>query len=139
EVLIFSDVYDRHQGMIAPDTVVLLEGVISKRDGTPKIIANTLERVENLREKFQSKLNIRVKLKTDELTEEMLQQMAGLFADNKGETPVQFVIHSKHAARPFQMNVRKYVVEPNNELLLGLRELVGEAGVNLIKNGAHTG
>lgn len=137
EVLIFSDVYDRHQGMIAPDTVVLLEGVISKRDGTPKIIANSLERVENLREKFQSKLNVRIKLKTDELTNEVLEQMAGLFAENKGETPVQFVIHSKHAVRPFQMNVRKYVVEPNNELLVGLRELVGQSEVGLIKNGVH--
>ena len=137
EVLIFSDVYDRHQGMIAPDTVVLLEGVISKRDGSPKIIANSLERVENQREKFQSKLNIRIKLKTDEVTNEMLEQMAGLFADNKGETPIQFVIHSKHAARPFQMSVRKFVVEPNNELLGGLRELIGSSQVGLIRNGVH--
>lgn len=137
EVLIFSDVYDRHQGMIAPDTVVLLEGAISKRDGTPKIIANSLERVENLREKFQASLNIQIKLKTDELSHDTLEKMAGLFAENKGETPIQFMIHSRHAARPFRMNVRKFVVDPSNELIRELRELIGESEVGLTRNGVY--
>src|SRR5690625_7268666 len=84
EVLIFSDVYDRHQGMIAPYTVVILEGAISKRGGTPKIIANSLERVENLREKFQASHNIQIKMKTNEWTQDTQEKIGGLIAENKG-------------------------------------------------------
>jgi DNA polymerase III subunit alpha len=38
EVLIFSEAYDRHQGLIAPDTVVMLEGSISKGMSRQKLL-----------------------------------------------------------------------------------------------------
>jgi DNA polymerase III subunit alpha len=131
ETLIFSEVYDRHQGLIAPDTVVLLEGTVSKKDNTPKIIANSMERVENLREKFQSRLELKVKIRTSELSKDDLKQMASLFSIHKGETPIRFEVRSEHAKKPIRMNVRKFVVEPSNELLVGLRDLVGEKAVHL--------
>jgi len=137
EVLVFSDVYDRHQGLIEPDTIVLLEGTLSKRDEPPKIIANSLERVQNLREKFQSKLQLNLKLQTKELTKDDLHQMATLFSIHKGETPIKLQVNTSHAKKPIRMNVRKFVVEPNNELLVGLRDIVGKDAVRLTRtNGA---
>lgn len=138
EVLIFSEVFDRHQGLIVPDTVVLLEGSVSHRDEPPKIIASTMERVENLREKFQSQLQLKIQLQTADLSRDDLHQMATLFSIHKGETPVKLIIDSAHAKRPLRMNVRKFVVEPNNELLGDLRNLVGKDSVHLTKsNGAR--
>lgn len=134
EVLVFSDVYDRHQGMIAPDTVVLLEGNVTTKDGSVKLIANTLDRVENLREKHQTKLQLTLTLKTDELTDESLHQMADLFSEHNGETPVKLVVKSAHSPKPIRMNVRKFVIEPSNVLLSELRKLVGEKSVELTKN-----
>jgi DNA polymerase III subunit alpha len=134
EALIFSEVYDRHQGLIAPDTVVMLEGAVSKRDEPPKIIANSMERVENLREKFQTKLQLKLHLKTEEISKDDLHQMATLFSIHKGETPVRMIVNSEHAKGPLKMSVRKFVVEPNNELLTGLRNIIGEQSVMLVKN-----
>lgn len=134
EVLIFSEVYDRHQGLIAPDTVVLVEGTISQRDSQPKIIANSLERVENLREKFQSQLQLNIKLDTSEISEADLQEMASLFGSFNGETPVKLQIKSEHSSKPIKMSVRKFVVEPTNELLQGLRNVVGQESVHLMNN-----
>ena len=138
EVLVFSEVYDRHQGLIAPDTVLLIEGTISQRDTPPKIIANSLERVENLREKFQNQLQLNIKLDTSEVSEEDLQEMATLFGSNSGETPVKLQIKSEHASKPIQMSVRKYVVEPTNELMKGLRNVVGQEAVHLMNNNQKT-
>jgi DNA polymerase III subunit alpha len=131
EVLIFSEVYDRHQGLIAPDTVVMLEGSISKRDDPPKIIANSMERVENLREKFQAQLQLKLRFKTEEMSKDDFHQIATLFSIHKGETPVRIIVDSSHAKGPLKMNVRKFVVEPSNELLKGLRSIVGEESVML--------
>ncbi len=131
ETLIFNDVYDRHQGLVAVDTIILLDGSISKKDGSPKIIANSLERVENLREKYQTQLELKIKLKTGEISKEDLSQMASLFSLHKGETPVKFEIKSAYQKKPIRMNVRKFVVEPNNELLRGLHEVVGKDAVKL--------
>jgi DNA polymerase III subunit alpha len=131
EVLVFSEVYDRHQGLIAPDTVVMLEGSISKRDEPPKIIANSMERVENLREKFQAKLQLKLRFKTDDMSKDDFHQIATLFSIHKGETPVRIVVDSGFAKKPLRMNVRKFVVEPNNDLLKGLRNIIGEESVQL--------
>ncbi len=134
EALVFSEVYDRHQGLIAPDTVILLEGAISKRDEPPKIIANSMERVENLRDKFQAQLQLKLLFKTDEMSKDDFHQIATLFSIHKGETPVRFVVDSWYAKKPLRMNVRKFVVEPNNELMSGLRNLIGNECVQLSRN-----
>ncbi len=137
EVLIFSEVYDRHQGLIAPDTVLMLEGNLSKRDEPPKIMASSMERVENLREKFQAQLQLNIILKTAEISENDLTEMATLFSIHRGETPIKLKVQSKQAKRPLNMNVRKYVVEPNNELLSGLRSILDKKSVQLIRNSTN--
>ncbi|MDZ7758497.1 DNA polymerase III subunit alpha [Rhodohalobacter sp.] len=139
EVLIFSEVYDRHQGLIAPDTVLMLEGNLSKRDEPPKIMASSMERVENLREKFQAQLQLNIDLKTAEISEDDLTEMATLFSIHKGETPIKLMVRSLKAKKPLRMNVRKYVVEPNNELLNGLRTILDKESVQLIKNNGANG
>lgn len=134
EILIFSEVYDRHQGMIAPDTVVLLEGKVSSRKGELSIIANSMDRVENLREKHQAKLQLTLLLQTGRLNGDELKRVADLLAEHKGETPVKLVVQSAHAQSPIRMSVRKFVVEPNNILLSGLKEVIGSNAVKLAKN-----
>jgi DNA polymerase-3 subunit alpha len=133
EVLVFSEVFDRHQGLLSADTIVLLDGTLSMRGGPAKIMANTMERVENLREKFQNQLMLKLQLQTSSLTHDDLKDMATLMSIHKGETPVTLRVESKHAKGPLRMNVRKFVVEPNNELLNGLRNIVGRDAVQLMR------
>lgn len=134
EAITFNDIYDSHLGMIQTDTIVMMEGHIDKRDAQPKIIAKSLERVENLREKFQDQLQLNLNLETDMLSKDDLTEMAALFSIHKGNTPVKFLVYSKEADEPIAMNVRKFVVEPSNELLGGLRDLIGEGSVGLVRS-----
>ncbi|MEX1211262.1 MAG: DNA polymerase III subunit alpha [Balneolaceae bacterium] len=133
ECIAFNDVFDRYLGLIQPDTIVMAEGSLDRRDAEPKLILNVLERVENLREKFQHQLLLQVRLQTAEIGEEELLQMATLLTQYKGETPIRLRIESDHAKGPIPMNVRKYVVEPSQELLQKLRKLLGRESVELIR------
>ncbi|MEX2586254.1 MAG: DNA polymerase III subunit alpha [Balneolaceae bacterium] len=133
EAIAFNEVYDRHLGLIQSDTIVMLEGTIDRRDGQPKVIARSLDRVENLREKFQHQLMLQLRLETDELSHQDLQEIATLFSLHKGDTPVKFTVYSREAHGPINMNVRKFVVDPSNELLTRLRELMGEESVGLVR------
>ncbi|MDZ7772145.1 MAG: hypothetical protein U5K31_05305 [Balneolaceae bacterium] len=47
---------------------------------------------------------------------------------------MRFNVISEEAKRPFPMHVRKFVVEPSEELLSELRGLVGEDAVALAKS-----
>ncbi len=133
EIAAFSDVYDRHIGKIQVDNRVLIEGKKDAKRGKLQIIAKSFERLESLRGKMQHELTMNVDIDTHFVSDEDLEQMAALFNEHKGETNIHFNVLSKEAKRPFAMNVRKFVVEPNEELLTGLKMLIGEDAVRLSK------
>lgn len=134
EVVAFNDVYDSNLGMIQEDTRVVVDGSFDSSRGKLQIIANNFERIESMREKYQDQIELTIKLDTNYVSEEELEQMADLFREHQGETNVHFNVLSKEAKRPFKMHVRKFVVDPNRELLKGLKSLVGDQSVALKRN-----
>lgn len=134
EVIAFSDIYDRHMNLLQVDNVVVVDGTVDTSRGDAKIIAKSFERIENLREKNQGNVKLFIELKTDELETEDFEKMSVLFDQNRGNTNVSFKVRSRQAGE-FDMNVRKYVIDPNDELLKQLRSLVGSDRVKLIKSG----
>ncbi len=132
EVCVFSKQFDQYAALLEVDNVVYITGRYSKRDRGNSIILNSVDRIENLREKHQDKLRLKVNIRTDSLAKDDLDQMQTLFELNKGSTMVKFAIHSKEANAPIRMNVRNFVVEPTDELLKGLRDVLGEESVELV-------
>ncbi len=132
EVIAFSKTYDQYMGLLQTDNVLFIDGIVDTRRGQPKVIANSFERVENLREKFQDQLSLKIDLKTSELQKDHLKQIETLFSINKGSTQVRLAIHSSEANAPIRMNVRNFVIEPNDDLLRGLREVLGKEAVQLV-------
>jgi len=131
EVIAFNEVYDRNLGMIQVDTLVVVDGHIDTRRGHPQIIADQFERIESMREKYQDQIELELDIDTNYVEAEDLEEMAQLFQQNQGQTNVRFNVLSKEAKRPFAMHVRKFVVDPNEELLGGLKSLIGKEAVNL--------
>lgn len=132
EVCVFSNEFDKFSALLEVDNVIYFTGKYSKRERGNSMIVTNMERVENLREKFQDRLRLKLNIATDGLTSEDLAQMQALFELNKGTTMVKLAVHSKEATAPIKMNVRNFVVEPNDELLSGLKKVLGEEGVELI-------
>ncbi len=133
EVIAFNDVYDRNLGMIQVDSLVVIDGHIDTRRGQPQIIANSFERIESMREKFQHKIALQLEIDTNIISDEELHKMAELFEEHQGDTNIQLNVLSAEAKRPFAMHVRKFVVEPNEELLSQLKMLLGDDAVGLAK------
>lgn len=137
EVITFNDVYDSHLGMIQVDTLVVVDGHVDKRSGQPKIIAKSLERIESMREKYQDKIELKLDIDTAAVTDKDLHQMASLFGKHKGQTNIRFNVLSQEAKRPFAMHARKFVIDPNEELLFELKNIIGEDAVALTKSSGN--
>jgi DNA polymerase-3 subunit alpha len=131
EVVVFNEVYDRCLGMIQEDTRVVVDGSFDSSRGKLQVIANGFERIESMREKYQDQIELKLDIDTNYVDEDDLEQMAKLFKENQGETNVRFNVLSSEAKRPFAMHVRKFVIDPNEELLEGLRSIVGKEAVAL--------
>ena len=132
ELAVFSKQFDQFSALLEVDNVVFISGKFVKRDRGDSVIVNNIERVENLREKHQDNLNLRLKLDTAVLNDDMLDQMETLFTTNRGSTMVKMTVHSKEANGPIRMNMRNFVVDPNPELMKGLRDILGEESVELM-------
>jgi DNA polymerase-3 subunit alpha len=137
EVIAFNDVYDSNLGMIQVDTLVVVDGHIDTRRGHPQIIANNFERIASMREKYQDQIELKLDIDTNYIEEEDLEQMADLFKQHQGQTDVRFNVLSSEAKRPFAMHVRKFVIDPNDELLGGLKSLIGEEAVSLTRTSTN--
>ncbi|MCW9707808.1 DNA polymerase III subunit alpha [Fodinibius salsisoli] len=137
EVIAFNDVYDSNLGMIQVDTLVVVDGSIDTRRGKAQIIANSFERIESMREKYQDQIELKLDIDTTQVNEDELQEMANLFKQHQGQTNVRLNVLSKEAKRPFAMHVRKFVIDPNEELLNGLKTLLGNDSVTLKRNASH--
>lgn len=138
EVIAFSNTYDQYMNLLEPDNIIVVDGVTDSRSGVVKIIANNIDRIENIRDKNQGRLALRLKLQTDELTHEQLREMAGLFERHKGQARIRLDVNTPRQKDPLNMKVRKFVVDPSDELLFKLRTLLGQDCVKLERTQAET-
>jgi DNA polymerase-3 subunit alpha len=132
EAIAFSDAFDKHMNLIQPDTLVWVEAQIDSKGGMPKLIVKNMDRIENLREKLQGKIRVRIQIHTGEVSDADIKTASELLDQNKGQSPVGLNIFSKHP-EPMSMNVRKHVVDPNDALLRELRVIFGKENVWLEK------
>ena len=135
EVAVFSREFDKFAPLIEVDNVVYITGKYSIRERGNSMIVTNMDRVENLRENHQDKLRLKLNIKTDAVTSQDLTQMETLLELNRGTTMVKLAVHSKEANGPIKMNLRNFVVEPSDELLKGLRDVLGEESVELVMAG----
>jgi DNA polymerase-3 subunit alpha len=131
EVIAFSNTFDKFMNLLVTDNIVVVDGVTDSRSGSVKIIANSFDRIENLREKNADKIRLHINLRTESLVKEDFDAISELFSVHRGNTPITMDVFSPHANKPLRMNVRKYVIDPSEDMLRDLRKVIGRDNVNL--------
>jgi DNA polymerase-3 subunit alpha len=131
EVSVFSECYDQYQGLLEEDNCLYIKGVMRTDRGAPQLMAESMDRAENLREKHQKRVCIVARLETDRASQDILDELESLFKKHKGEAQMEFSLYSQASERPLQLRARNVVIDPNDELLSSLEELLGEDSIEL--------
>jgi len=131
EVAVFSTQFDQYAALLEVDNVVWMKGRFNKRDRGNSVVVHAVERVENLREKYQEKLRLSIRLQTQDLTTKSIDRLVELLSLHQGKTYVKAQVESLEMDRPVAMNIRKFVVEPSPNLMSELRTLLGSENVKL--------
>lgn len=134
EVIAFSDTFDKCMNLLHQDNIVVVEGNLDLRSGMPKIIARNFDRIENLRDKNQSKIRLRLKLETATITDDDLVSFAQLCEGNKGSSAIAIDLITPFSTMPLKMTARKFVVDPNDDFLKQARKIFGKESLVLEKN-----
>jgi DNA polymerase-3 subunit alpha len=132
EAVVFSSVYDQFRNLLEVDNVVVVNAGIERRDGAVKLKVNTVNRIENLREDKGDKIRLRLLIDLPSVSDAQLMEMAGLLNQHKGKSFVAMDI-LRASGKPLRMNSRRFLVDCNEDLMQGLRNIVGNEYVRLEK------
>jgi DNA polymerase-3 subunit alpha len=127
EMIIFSDCYEKGKASIVEDNIVMMAGRVNTREGElPKVIVNDLFPLDKVAEKFNCQLVIRL---DEETPERKLTAIQNALEKNKGQTPV--IIATRRNGNEYYIKSKKFMVDPKNNLLLKLKEILGDSSVYL--------
>jgi len=127
ELIIFSDSYEKGKAYIREDEIIMATGRVSTREEeAPKIIVNDLYPLESLASQFNCQLVIKIDENT---SERKLAAVQKALDKNKGKIPV--MIAARQNGDEYYIKSNRFVIEPKNELLIKLKELLGDSSVFL--------
>jgi len=127
ELVCFSNTYDRVQRYLQLDEIVLIRGSVDIRGGSAKILANDIIPMWKVRTQYVKSLIVRID--ADALSVDQVDTLTTLFESNKGKCKLYFDLISREAPQHQRLLSRTYVVDPTDELMLGLSRLFGRHAV----------
>ena len=132
EVTLFSEAWNNCKEVLQKDAVVVVEGEISHDDysGSLKVRANEAYDVVDARRRFSR--GVKVSLGAGDFGNGLLKELADVLKPHRNQgCPVSIEYASDQARTLIRMG-EAWSVEPSDELLMGLRHLVGDNQVQLV-------
>ncbi len=127
ELIVFSDSYEKGKAYIREDEIIMVSGRVSTREEeAAKIIVNDLFPLESLAKQFNCQLVIRIDENT---SERKLAAIQNALEKNKGKIPV--MIAARQNGDEYYIKSKRFVIEPKNDLLIKLKEILGDSSVFL--------
>jgi len=132
EATLFSEAFFENRELLQSDQVIVVEGQVSHDDysGQMKMRVNSVMDVASARQQFSRGLQL--KLNENQLGNGLLDSLEQLLAPHRCEgSPVWIEYTSPAASTRIELG-SSWRVEPNDNLLLELKYLVGDRGVELV-------
>ncbi len=129
ECIVFSDAFKKFGSLLVVGSIIM---VIGKNDGNEeaiKVIVNEVIAIDKVMERFTKSLVLDVDL--DSVNEGTIFELGKLFEKNKGTCVCYFNVNGGGLARNSVYFTRKYVVDPNNQFISAVKNLLGESAVRL--------
>ncbi|HET9275040.1 MAG TPA: hypothetical protein VFN96_03095, partial [Gemmatimonadales bacterium] len=136
EALVFPDAWARLNRVIAEDRAVLLAGGYSPRDRGEDRAPFVVESARPL-EELRAGGTVGIALRWNAArgpAEELLRRAAAVCAGHPGPAPL-YIEWSDDTGAPVRLRARRLRVEPRDDVMLALRDLLGEDAVSWIKAG----
>lgn len=133
EAVVFSEQYQKYRQFIAPDSVVLVKGKTSTREGEKaKILVSEIIPLAGTSKRSTATLHI--SLSTADLDEKAVDRLKAILVENPGGCDV--CLHLKvRDGKTVKIRPKRIKVDPTPELLDRVRELVGKERVSVNHKG----
>lgn len=124
EVIVFPETYKKHLALMQADGLIFLSGKINSREDNPKIIAEEIVPITEVKQRFTR--GISIYFQTAGMDPEILKQIRSLLLKNKGDTPVYLCFKDYQGKEALMHTGDSLKVKTSDDLLTELAKLVGE-------------
>ncbi len=130
ELLIFPKALEELQGVLKQDTALLIKGRVRHDENSrAKVVVNEAKPLEAAVNSKKPALHIRIN--PADISDRLLGELEGLLRSHPGHNPVLFEIEKPGDFRVVMKPQDPRVVDATEELLAGLRGLLGEQAVSV--------
>jgi DNA polymerase-3 subunit alpha len=127
EVLVFPNSFSQLAPQLRPNAVVFVEGRVAIREDRPRLIAQQIVPIEQSASKLAQAMEL--VLRSPGMEKELLEQLKALLAKFPGGIPVYLRLEMPKEPSMRLKLAEGFKVEPRQELLEALGELLGEESV----------
>ncbi len=129
EVIVFPDLYKSAANLVQKDNIIFVRGKISGRDDMPKIIAEEIVPMDEVKSRYTR--SICVDMTTTGLVPELLNEVKNILSSFKGTTP-SYLSFKDPAGKSALLNLGDDLkVKASDELFASLEKLLGENCVKI--------
>jgi DNA polymerase-3 subunit alpha len=129
ETLVFPRAFQKYSGLIRPDSMVYITGKLNLREEEPKLIANEIISLEEVKSKFTKA--ILIKLTTPGLNESLLEDLKTVLSRHRGRIPVLLNFKAPSGRRVSVSCGKSYFVKPDEILLKEIENLCGSGSIGI--------
>jgi len=129
EVIVFPELYKSAGKLVQKDTTIFIRGKINARDDIPKVMAEEIVSMEDVKSRFTRYISI--DLKTIGLDSSMLKEIRTVLSQHRGKTPVYLSFKDPKGKTAVLHSGEQLRVETTDDLLETLETLVGENSVKI--------
>ncbi len=133
EVIVFADVLEKSRRFIVEDTVLLVEGKVSKRNGGDgKVLVNTVVAVDE--ENFPAMKEVHITLDLEKLGGDGVADLKSMLAGHSGDARIYFHLR-ENSKRTCVIRSRSQGVKLDYELISTLSDSIGASNIRVIPAG----
>jgi len=129
EVVVFPELYKSSSNLMRKDSTVFIRGKINSRDDIPKVIAEEIVPLDEVKRRFTRLISI--DLHTAGLDPDLLQKLKEVLSKHKGKVPVYLSFRDPSGRAAVIQPGDDVRVETTDELFSAIESLVGENAVKI--------
>ncbi len=129
EVVVFPELYKSAAALVKKDATIFVRGKINSRDDIPKVIAEEIVPLDEVKKRFTRMVSI--DLHTAGLESDLLKDICRILKSHKGHIPVYLAFRDPKGKTAVLHSGDEYKVSATDELFEELEKLVGENSVKI--------
>jgi len=131
EVVVFPDTYSRCEEILSSTDPIIVQGTVQKDERGPKIIADSINSLQEAREKYTD--SAKIKLEADKLSRQQMEKVKKILYQFHGSCPILLTLHFQGRGEVDIEVLKDLTIRPCRQLTDQVEEVLNYKAITFSK------